>query len=281
MAMSTRVRTTVASGLRGLRHEPTAKRIRAKFNEYTVLDSTRAVLVWEPRRVVPTWAVPADDIAAELRTTVPAAGTPDHVGLPLPDVSQRPILDPTIPFEAHTAKGNAIDVVTPHGVLAGAGLKLEDPDLDGYVVLDFAAFDSWWEEDEPNIGHPRDPFHRIDILHSSRHVRIELDGEVLAESNRPYLLFETMLPVRFYFAREDVVADLIPSERRTICAYKGHATYFSPVVAGSAVPDLGWTYEAPLREAAEVAGRIAFFNERADFIVDGTKWERPITPWSR
>jgi uncharacterized protein (DUF427 family) len=281
MTMSTRVRTTVASGLRGLRHEPTAKRIRAKLGERTVVDSTRAVLLWEPRRVVPTWAVPTDDIAAELRTAAPVTGAAGDVGVPLPDVSERPVLDPTIPFTTHTANGDVIDVVTPDGVLAGAGLRLQDPDLDDYVVLDFAAFDSWWEEDEPNIGHPRDPFHRIDILHSSRHVRVELDGAVLAESSRPYLLFETMLPVRFYFAREDVIADLVPSERRTICAYKGHASYFSPVVAGSAVPDLAWTYEAPLREAAEVAGRIAFFNERADFIVDGTKWARPITPWSR
>jgi uncharacterized protein (DUF427 family) len=279
--MSTRVRTAVTSGLGGLRHEPTAKRIRAKLGEHTVVDSTHAVLLWEPRRVVPTWAVPVGDIGADLRKAAPAAETDGDVGLQLPDVSQRPVLDPTIPFATHTAEGDVIDVVTPHGVLTAAGLTLHDPDLEGYVVLDFAAFDSWWEEDEPNLGHPRDPFHRIDVLHSSRHVRIELDAEVLAESSCTYLLFETMLPVRFYFAREHVVAELVPSQRRTTCAYKGHATYFSPVVAGSPVPDLGWTYEAPLREAAEITGRIAFFNERADFIVDGTKWERPITPWSR
>jgi hypothetical protein len=120
IAMSTRVRTTVASGLSRLRHEPTAKRIRAKLGDHTVLDSTRAVLLWEPRRVVPTWAVPVDDVAAELRTTAPAAKTADQVGLQLPAVSQRPVLDPTIPFAAHTAEGEVIDVVTPHGVLAGA-----------------------------------------------------------------------------------------------------------------------------------------------------------------
>lgn len=279
--MSTRVRTAVMSGLGGLRHEPTAKRIRAKLGEHTVVDTTRAVLLWEPRRVVPSWAVPIEDIAAGLRPVAPAAETAHDTGLPMPDVSQRPVLDPTIPFAAHTAEGDVVDVTMSQGVLAGAGLTLHDPDLDGYVVLDFAAFDSWWEEDEPNVGHPRDPFHRIDILHSSRHVRIERGGEMLAESSRPYLLFETMLPVRFYLPPEDVVAELVPSQRRTTCAYKGHATYFSPVVAGSPVPDLGWSYEAPFREAAEVTGRIAFFNERTDLVVDGTMWERPITPWSR
>jgi hypothetical protein len=78
----------------------------------------------------------------------------------------------------------------------GAGYRPADPDLAGYVVLDFGAFDAWYEEDERNVGHPRDPFHRIDVLASSRHVRLELDGQLLAESSRPVLLFETMLPVR-------------------------------------------------------------------------------------
>ena len=48
--------------------------------------------------------------------------------------------------------------------------RAADPDLDGYVIVDFDGFDEWFEEDERNVGHPRDPFHRIDIVHSSRHV---------------------------------------------------------------------------------------------------------------
>jgi len=78
-------------------------------------------------------------------------------------------------------------------------------------VLDFGAFDTWWEEDEVNVGHPREPFHRIDVLRSSRRVRLELHGQVLAESSRPRLLFETMVPLRFCFPREDVLAELVPS----------------------------------------------------------------------
>ena len=104
--------------------------------------------------------------------------------------------------------------------------------------------------------------------------------ELLAESSRPCLLFETMLPVRFYLPREDLVAAARPERDPHDCAYKGHATYHSPLSPAVPVPDLAWTYEAPLREAAEVTGLVAFFDERADFIVDGTKWERPVTPWS-
>src|SRR4029077_8869489 len=98
---------------------------------------------------------------------------------------------------------------------AGAGFRPADPDLAGLVILDFGAFDAWYEEDELNVGHPRDPFHRIDVLPSSRQVRLEVDGKVLAVSPRPPLLFEAMLPPRYYLPRADVTAELIPSETRT------------------------------------------------------------------
>ena len=115
-------------------------------------------------------------------------------------------------------------------------------------------------------------------MHSSRHVRVESDGEVLAESARPYLLFETQLPVRFYLPAEDVRTDVLtPSDTSSACAYKGEASYWS----FGAVGDVAWTYRRPLREAAEVTDRIAFFNERVDVVVDGERLERPITPWSR
>ena len=158
-----------------------------------------------------------------------------------------------------------------------AAFRADDPALAGYVIVDFDGFDAWYEEDERNVGHPRDPFHRIDIVHSSRHVRVERDGVLLAESTRPALLFEPPLPVRYYLPPEDVRDDLLsPSETRTFCAYKGEASYLS--LADEA--DIAWTYPAPLREAAEVTGRVAFFNERVDLVVDGTPLERPVTPWS-
>lgn len=278
--MSMLLAGSLMSGLAGLRHEPTAKRIRATLGERTVVDTTRAVLLWEPRRVVATWAVPAEDIAAELITAGAVDRADDRIGHRMPDVSTRPVLDPSIPFAVHTAEGFAVDVSVGRQTLPGAGYRLLDGDLEGYVALDYAAFDAWWEEDEASIGHPRDPFHRVDILRSSRRVRVELDGEVLAESNRATLLFETMLPVRCYFPREDVKVDLVPSATTSICAYKGHASYFSPIVGGHEVPDLVWTYPQPLREAAEVAGLLAFFDERADVVLDGVRRERPITPWT-
>ena len=278
--MSTRLRESLTSALGGLRHEPIAKRIRAEVGGDVVVDSTRAVLIWEPRRVVPSYAVPAGDIRVALSTGTAVDLAGDDVGLRLADVSSRPVLDPQIPFAVHTAPGEAVDVEAGGRTLAGAGFRIADDDLPGYVVLDFDAFDAWWEEDVPTVSHPRDPFHRIDAFPSSRSVRLELDGEVLAESTRAVLLFESMLPTRFYVPRDDVRVELVPSPTTSVCAYKGRASYWSAVVGGRTVPDAGWSYEEPLREAEQVHSRIAFFDERVDVVLDGVRRERPITPWS-
>ena len=273
--MSTRLRDVLMKELGVLRHEPIDKRIRATLGGSTVVDSTRAMLVWEPLRVVPTYAVPEEDVRAEIAA---AAGHPvgaEGMG-DAPQLAGRRVLDPSVPFAVRTTAGERL-VVRADGREAEA-FRAADPDLDGYVIVDFDGFDEWYEEDERNVGHPRDPFHRIDIVHASRHVVVELDGEVLAESSAPYLLFEPPIPVRYYLPREDVRTDLLrPSDTHTFCAYKGQASYFS---YGEAA-DVAWTYPAPLREAAEVTDRIAFFNERADVVVDGDRLERPITPWSK
>jgi uncharacterized protein (DUF427 family) len=148
----------------------------------------------------------------------------------------------------------------------------------GLVELDWGAMDEWLEEDEPAFGHPRDPYHRIDVRRTSRRVRVSLNGQILAESSRPFALFEAALPTRWYFPREDVRMDLLSEgDLRTTCAYKGHAKHFDFGDEDS----VGWTYDDPEREVAPIAGHIAFYNERVDLEVDGEPQERPITPFSR
>ncbi len=280
--MSIQVRELMASGFGQLRHEPTAKRIRAVLGGETVVDSTRALLVWEPRRVVPSYAVPAEDVRGDLVAAGPAsgAGSGADVGAALPDVTTLRILDPRIPFAVHSAGGEAADLHAAGQERPSAAFRPADPDLAGLVVLDFDAFDGWYEEDERCVAHPRDPFHRIDVLPSSRQVRLELDGEVLADSSRPVLLFETMLPTRYYLPRVDVTAELIPSVALTWCAYKGQASYFSVSVGGRLIPDIAWSYTDPRHDATQVRDLIAFFDERIDVILDGEHRPRPVTPWS-
>jgi len=276
--MSLRLRDVMMRELPQLRHEPIDKRIRATLGGATVIDTTRALLVWEPRRVVPTYAVPEADLDAEV-VAGEAGATGDGLGvgaIAMPQLGDRPVLDPSIPFSVRSTEGEPL-IVRAGGASAEA-FRAADPDLDGYLIVDFDGFDEWFEEDERNVGHPRDPFHRIDIVHGSRHVVVTVAGEVVADSRAPALLFEPPIPPRYYLPREDVRMDLLtPSDKRTFCAYKGEASYLSH----EGEPDVAWYYPAPLREAAEVTDRVAFFNELADIDVDGERLERPITPWSK
>ncbi|PXY30479.1 hypothetical protein BAY59_13540 [Prauserella coralliicola] len=261
-----------------LRFEPTQKRVRAIAGDETVADSRRAVLVWEPKRVVASYAVPEEDLLA---TVVPAdrAAAAEH---PVPLGKDSPqVLDPRTAFAAHTCDGDPVSLRANALFLDAAGFRPADPDLAGHVVLDFGAFDQWLEEDEPIVGHPRDPFSRIDVRRSSSRVRIELDGVPLAESSSALLLFETHITPRFYVPRADVRMDLLsPSDTTSVCAYKGLATYFSADTGGRSHPDVAWTYARPLAGLTEIADHVCFFDERVDVVLDGAPRPRPVTPWS-
>ena len=264
------MRDALGRGLEELRYEPTEKRVRALLGGEEVVDTTRALLVWEPKRAVPSYAVAIEDVRGEL---VPAAASAPEW--------QPPLLHPGIAFAEHSTDGQALDLRTSQAMRAGVAFAPADPDLAGHVILDHHGFDAWLEEDEPILGHPRDPFHRVDMRRSSRRVRVERNGELLAESSRATLLFETGLPTRFYLPREDVALDLLPSARQTYCPYKGQASYWSFEVAGRLHPDLAWSYEDPLQDAAQVTGLVAFYDERVDVVLDGERRARPRTAVSK
>lgn len=264
--MGVRMMDLLTGSLDALRWEPTTKRIQVRLAGERVADTCEARLVWEPRRVVPTYAVPIATLSAQL---IPA-------GAESGDDEGRPLLDPSVPFQAHTTAGTAFDVVAGEETGGAAAFQPDDPDLSDYVILEFDAFE-WREEDEQIVSHPHDPFGRIDVLRSSRHIRIESGGRLLAESSRPMLLFETLLPMRFYLPREDVVVRLEHSDTVTYCAYKGRATYYS---VPDGPRDVAWTYHEPLHDAELVRDRVCFFDEHVDVIVDGQRRDRPVTPWS-
>jgi uncharacterized protein (DUF427 family) len=140
--------------------------------------------------------------------------------------------------------------------------------------------DAWLEEDDEVLSHAIDPYHRVDVRSTSRHVRLSIDGTTLAESTRALVLFETGLPPRWYLPREDVRVELEPSDLRTTCAYKGHARYWSARVAGRLVENLFWSYPEPERDAEPVVDRLACFGEQVDVELDGELQPRPVTPWS-
>jgi uncharacterized protein (DUF427 family) len=261
--MSTRLQDLMFGSHPLLRHEQTEMRVRVRDGDLLVADTTRAMLVWEPRRIVPSYAVPVGDLRGELApSTVESVPAPERM------------LDPGTPFTAHSCAGEAVDLVVDGKRFPGVGFRPQDEDLSEYVVLDFWAFDGWFGEDERLVAHPRDPYHRVDARTSSRTVRLEADGVVIAESKHPVLVFETHLPMRYYLPPQDVLVELTPTERTTECAYKGRASYFS----AAGYTDLAWSYLEPLDGVTQLAGLIAFLDDKLDVYVDGQRREQAGSP---
>lgn len=253
--------------------EPVPVRLRAFLDGKPALDTQHGVLVWEPRRIVPVYAVPEVDLLLEVEPTDPPAEPPDLDAYP-------PLMGPDS-FEPHTTSGTVVDLVTEGRRVARAGFRPDDPDLADLVVLDFQAFDRWLAEDEDLVGHPHDPFKRIDVLHCHRRVEVGLQGTVLASTDDALLLLETHLPVRYYIPPDHVESSLlVDSDTRSTCAYKGRATYVSTADGRPEGRDIGWTYRRPLDDALRVRDHVAFWNERTDIRVDGVLQRRPVTPWS-
>jgi uncharacterized protein (DUF427 family) len=240
--------------------EPVPRRVRAFLDGAAVLDTIRALYVWE----LPNY--------------------PQYY-IPLADVDPAVLVDEDHP--EHLSRG----VARRHGLRAGEASRpgaahvYTDDALDGLagtVRFEWAALDAWFEEDEQVFVHPRNPYARVDALRSTRTVRIELDGAVLAESSCPVMVFETGLPTRYYLDRTAVSFDhLVATDTITSCPYKGKTSgYWSARIGDQLYPDLAWAYDFPTRELLPIAGLIAFYNEKVDLTVDGQRLERPTTHFS-
>ena len=234
--------------------------MRAFLGGRTVLDTHSARYVWEWPHY-PQYYVPRDDVDASLlvfegAAEDPGRGTARRHGLQVGEVSR------------------------PGAALAYGADALEA--LRDTVRFEWSALDAWFEEDEEVFVHPRNPYARADALRSTRSVRVELDGVVLAESSSPVLVFETGLPPRSYLPRTAVdFTHLVPSPTRTECPYKGRTSACWSARTGSAVhPDIAWSYDFPTREMLPIAGLVAFYDEKVDVVVDGRRRPRPRTPFS-
>jgi uncharacterized protein (DUF427 family) len=136
------------------------------------------------------------------------------------------------------------------------------PDTRGYYGFDWHSMDAWFEEATRLYVHARDPFLRADAIPSSRQVRVEIAGTPVAETNRPVLLFETGLVTRFYLPPADVRLDVLqPSDKFTMCPYKGRAGYYHLTEADTFIENVAWQYRNPLPDVTAVTGHLAFWNE--------------------
>jgi uncharacterized protein (DUF427 family) len=238
----------MAQTARGIKIEPGRKRVRTYLAGQLVADTIHPVLVWEGPHY-PVYYLPAADVRAEL---VPVGRT-----------------------EHSPSRGDAqvFDVKVASATAPAAALRYpESPlaELRDLVRLDWNSMSEWLEEDEPVYTHPRDPYTRVDILASSRHVRVELDGVTVADSRRPRILFETGLPPRYYLPLTDLRVDLLrPSDSESHCPYKGTASYWSVDTGRAEHRDVVWMYRFPLPESQKIAGLACFYTEKVDLFVDG------------
>jgi len=244
--------------------EPSPKRVRVVFAGHMIADSSHVLTLWETGHT-PVYYFPAEDVRRDL----------------------------LVPSEHHTTcpfKGEAsywsIEVDGRRADNAVWGY--EDPipgreDIKGFLAFYWDKADHWFEEEDEVFVHPRDPYTRVDVLQSARHVQVVVGGETVAASDRPLMLVETGLPVRWYLPKLDVRLDLLtPTDTVTRCPYKGQARYWSVDAGGVRVEDGAWSYEYPLPEVGKIATAIAFFQERVDEVwVDGEQIDHPRTAWSR
>jgi uncharacterized protein (DUF427 family) len=231
-----------------VRVETGLKRVRVYLGGRLVADTLHPVLVWETPHY-PTYYLPATDVHAKL--------------------------EPTGDVERSPSRGEATvyDVVVDGSIAQAAAHRYHDSSIAGLgelVRLEWTAMDEWFEEDEPVYVHPRDPYRRVDILSSSRHVVVQVDGQLVADSRQPRILFETGLPPRYYLPLTDVRMDLLqPSPTQTHCPYKGTATYWHLRNRDVDYPDLVWCYRTPVPESQKIAGLACFYNEKVDLYLDG------------
>jgi uncharacterized protein (DUF427 family) len=242
--------------------EPSPRWIRGRVGEETVIDSRTVRMLHEHGRL-PIYLFPRSDVRGDLLEASERRTASENKG------------------EARWWHLRAGAEMIENAAWEWHSPPPDAPPLAGLLGFEWDALDAWFEEEERAIVHPRDPYHRVDAIDTSRRVRISLDGEPLAESARAKVIFETGLPPRWYVPREDVRSELlVASDKRSGCAYKGFASYWSVRVGDRLERDLAWWYAEPQREVEPVAGMVSFFNERVDIELDGELQERPLTPWS-
>ncbi len=232
--------------------EPLRRRMSVELGRRAVARSDDVVLLFEPARY-PVAYFPLRDIAEGA-------------------------LHPTDRRTTHPDLGETrwFDVAGDDGRDAPrAAWQHVDPPPQGDALRDTVGFawramDAFYEEDERIVGHAADPYHRIDVRGSSRHLVVRDGDQVVADTHSPLVLFESGFAPRWYVPRPDVVDDAVrPLEGQTFCPYKGLASYYDVGDVRSAA----WSYRAPIEEVTRIADLVSFYPEKVTVTIDGETLE--------
>jgi uncharacterized protein (DUF427 family) len=226
--------------------EPSPTRVRVAVGDAVIADTVRVRLLRESGHM-PVYYFPREDVRLDLLSRT------DH-STHCPFKGDASYWSVTV---AGQKRENAVwSYERPYDEMA---------QIVGYLAFYWNAMDRWWEEDEEVFGHPRDPYHRVDVRPSSRRVEVVLNGKTVADSRRALFLFETGLPTRYYLPRKDVRTDLLsPTETTSVCPYKGTARYWTAEVEGKRFEDIVWAYPEPLPEQPRIKDLLCFFDEKVD-----------------
>jgi uncharacterized protein (DUF427 family) len=245
---------------RRVRIESGNKRIRTFLSGELIADTVKPLLVWE-KPYYPVYYFPEADVRLDLLT---ATGETKR------SLTRGDAVLYTVAAAARKAEGAAY-----------RHLNSPVEEIRDHVAFTWEAMDAWFEEDEEVYVHARDPFTRVDILPSSRHIEVVVDGVEVADSRNGRFLYETGLPTRYYLPKTDVRMDFLEqTDLHTECPYKGVAGYYDVVVNGTRHENIVWWYPFPAEESSRIAGMVSFYNERVDIYVDGELEERPKTMFS-
>jgi uncharacterized protein (DUF427 family) len=109
--------------------------------------------------------------------------------------------------------------------------------------------------------YPRPP----QVETTDRHVRVEAGGEVIADTRRALRVLETSHPPVYYIPLEDMRRGLLrPSSRRTVCEFKGVASYHDLVIGELVIRDAAWSYAEPRPGYESLRDHLAFYPAKMD-----------------
>ncbi|MEV6905041.1 DUF427 domain-containing protein [Amycolatopsis sp. NPDC051372] len=227
--------------------EPLRRRMRVRFGETWIADSEDVVLLHEPGRY-PVAYFPVGDVV-------------DGVLEPTDHTTRHRDFGPTAWYTV--AAG---DAVKQRAAYEHVELRGHAAELRGRVAFAWRAMDAFYEEDERVVGHAADPYHRIDIRKTSRHLTVHHESRVVADSTRPLALYESGFAPRWYLPRDDVdFSVLAPAKGQTFCPYKGICSYFD--IAGQR--RAAWSYESAWSGVQQVSGFVSFEPDKVQVHLDG------------
>lgn len=109
--------------------------------------------------------------------------------------------------------------------------------------------------------YPRPPA----VAAASNRIRVLHRGVPVADSTRAVRVLETSQPPAFYIPRDDIDdARLLPGSGRSMCEWKGAATYWAVAVGDTVVPNAAWSYEDPTPSFVAIRGHLAFYARLLD-----------------